>query len=581
MKKLAVSVFVFISIFFIRHAKAESTLSAVPGYRTFPVVTAAGDPGAYSAGINAFDRDEGGTLYIFTQNQVIKDPAGTADVLFDYQTDATVYGSFITVRGETVYFGESSTGTVRSVPSDGGPASRLFRVPGFRAMPPRMRTGLDFTLTGNFACAFNSQSQMFLSANPGGFVPENKIYYWDGLSDPVIIADMGGYSGPIAFDRDDNLYYGFTNYPAGPEDVVYFAAAEVGDAISSGVPLGSSDWTVLASGVDACSGLVLDDNGAQNLYSASSLGTITRIDGSGAIGLLGGGDSPSSLSFSPAGDDFTAFNPGGGRLSVLCTDWLDYSSTIFAVEPSGQNFILDGGDYDGSGGSDIAVFRPATGLWAIQGVSRIYFGGLNDLPVAGDYNADGIAEAGIFRPSTGLWAIRGVSRLYFGNKNDIPIPRDYDGDGTGDQAVFRPGTGLWAIRDQTRIYLGQEGDYPVPAEYGGAMRVGIFRSATGLWTIEGLTRFYYGRRGDIPVPGDYDADGTAEAGIFRPADGLWAVRGLSRIYFGTGSDIPLPLDINPSTAGDIGIFRPSTGLWAIRGFTRAYYGGGEDYPVSR
>ncbi len=33
------------------------------------------------------------------------------------------------------------------------------------------------------------------------------------------------------------------------------------------------------------------------------------------------------------------------------------------------------GDYDGDGVSDIAIFRPSSGLWAIRGISRLYLSG--------------------------------------------------------------------------------------------------------------------------------------------------------------------------------------------------------------
>ena len=82
---------------------------------------------------------------------------------------------------------------------------------------------------------------------------------------------------------------------------------------------------------------------------------------------------------------------------------------------------LTAADFDGDSRDDIAIFRPAAGMWAIRGVTRVYFGGSADTPTAGDYTGDGIAEIGIFRRAAGLWAIRGVSRIYFGGSSDTAV----------------------------------------------------------------------------------------------------------------------------------------------------------------
>lgn len=91
--------------------------------------------------------------------------------------------------------------------------------------------------------------------------------------------------------------------------------------------------------------------------------------------------------------------------------------------------------------------------------------------LATDFNGDGKNDIAIYRPNSGLWAIRGITRLYFGSEFDIPVPGDYDGDGVVDIAIGREG-GLWAIRDQTRIYFGETGDIPITG--GGGTQVGRF-----------------------------------------------------------------------------------------------------------
>jgi hypothetical protein len=261
----------------------------------------------------------------------------------------------------------------------------------------------------------------------------------------------------------------------------------------------------------------------------------------------------------------------------------EYGAGAVTPTPAMVNSAIQSGDYNGDGTSDIAVFRGSSGLWAVRGVTRDYFGESDDIPVSGDYNGDGVDEIGIFRTGTGLWAIRGITREYFGSSSDQPVPGDYDGDNICDIGIFRPGAGLWAVRGVTRDYFGSSGDKPVPGDYNGdhMVEIGIFRDSSGLWALRFGSRFYFGSTGDETVPGDYNGDGTWEAGIFHRSYGLWAIRGITRSYFGSPSDQPVPADYMGTGSDSIGIFRPSSGLWAINGATRAYFGRSNDLPVTR
>ena len=197
-------------------------------------------------------------------------------------------------------------------------------------------------------------------------------------------------------------------------------------------------------------------------------------------------------------------------------------------------------DIDGDGTSDPLVFRDSAGLWAVRGLSRMYFGGPGDIPAPGDYAGERKSKIAVFRRPAGLWAVRGLTRWYFGTVNDLPLALDITGSGLIRPAVFRESTGLWAIRGQTRFYFGRPGDHPVPEDWDGdgGMDFGIFREESGLWAVRGLTRAYFGRPGDRPVPGDWDGDGTPDFTVFRESSGLWAARGLSRWYYGRAGDLP-------------------------------------------
>jgi len=296
-------------------------------------------------------------------------------------------------------------------------------------------------------------------------------------------------------------------------------------------------------------------------------------------------------SFTPSGDEIKSVNDT--NIDEIGTDDL-YLASNDTTAPTGyayvffgyalpNNPVLASGDYNGDGTSDIAVFRGSTGLWAVRGVTRVYFGGLSDIPVPGDYSGNGAADIGIFRGSSGLWAIRGVTRVYFGSPSDTAVPGDYNGDGRCDPGIFREKLGLWAIQGITRAYFGGSSDAAVPGDYNGdgADDLGIFRGSTGLWALRGISRVYFGGGLDAPVPGDYNGSGSSGIGIFRPASGLWAIRGVTRAYFGDEDDTVIPGDYSGNNSDDIGIFREDSGLWAIRTVTRAYFGTDDDIPVAR
>ena len=325
------------------------------------------------------------------------------------------------------------------------------------------------------------------------------------------------------------------------------------------------------------------DNGSGNIWNKPKTAVNSNIVGGPYLGgnywdTYTGHDTDGDK----LGDTPYPISGSAGTSDGLPLIYVSMPSPTPGPTPSGLGTVVSG-DYNGDGKADLAVFRATSGLWAIRGVTRTYFGAESDLPVSGDYNGDGTADIALFRGSAGLWAARGVTRVYFGGSSDQPAAGDYNGDGSCDIGIFRGSSGLWAIRGVTRSYFGAGSDLPVSGDYNGdgSVDIALFRGAAGLWAVRGVTRTYFGGSDDLPLPGDYSGSGSRSPAIFRESSGLWAVRGISRLYFGTDGDRPVPADFNGSGADDIGIFRPASGLWAIKGITRVYYGSSIDLPATR
>jgi hypothetical protein len=210
--------------------------------------------------------------------------------------------------------------------------------------------------------------------------------------------------------------------------------------------------------------------------------------------------------------DGSGFTQLGMFLTDTAQWWLDSNANEnwddcgvdICLGPFGQEADIPiSGKWNAKGNDRIGVFRPSNGWWYFDSVGgkgkwqgcdwdrcaylKIYRAG--DLPVTGDWNGTGTTQVGLFRPATGEWFLDyngnrtwdGCSKDRclgsFGIAADLPVSGDWDGNGTSKIGVFRPSTGEWFLDfngngqwdgcgiDRCIANFGQEGDFPVVGKW--------------------------------------------------------------------------------------------------------------------
>lgn len=255
-------------------------------------------------------------------------------------------------------------------------------------------------------------------------------------------------------------------------------------------------------------------------------------------------------------------------------------------------------DFTGNGSGDAVIWRPSEGNWYVLDLasnnnSLQQLGSPSDIIVPGDYDGDSRTDIAVWRPNTGVcssnncgWYVRqssdGVVTYHadWGQSNDVPVPADYDGDGKTDMTVWRPGNGNWYILNSggaaSVTSWGNPTDKPAPADYDGDGKadLAVFRPSEGTWYIKQSSNGNmlvqgWGASGDWLAPADYDGDGKADRAVWRPSEGNWYIRqsanGQTRLVnWGASNDVPVPADYDGDGRVDIAVWRPSEGTWYVK-----------------
>lgn len=236
--------------------------------------------------------------------------------------------------------------------------------------------------------------------------------------------------------------------------------------------------------------------------------------------------------------DFLRSNGGDPRQNLGDLAYVGYNLAV--AKRCGDMTSRYSSDFDGDFISDIALYRPSSGVHyrnnTSSGILATVLSQPNSIPIKGDFDGDRKADFGIVYPSGGyLWWVivkssNGQIRTQptWGFSSDKIVIADYNADGKDDFGVYRDGQ--WFV---------------------------IYENGTTFSSSWGLS-------GDIPVPADYDGDGVDELAIYRPAEGNWYIRdqytNVTRTQqWGLPGDIPMPADYMPDGKDDFGVWRPSNG----------------------
>jgi FG-GAP-like repeat len=304
------------------------------------------------------------------------------------------------------------------------------------------------------------------------------------------------------------------------------------------------------------------------------------------------------------------------RISLILCIYLFLTLSISAVDNS---FKLD---FDGDGGTDIAVYRegsrlqdlvPQASFWYFFNTrtgqsGAIGWGRTLDIPAPADYDNDGKTDTAIYRwwdfanGDTNEWWISrssgGTQTLVF-EPGYHKFSRNYIGDGRAEigqlyqtdinrnpanpcNISFYFVTELSVGGNSIRKQVGEACNViptPVPGDYNndGRSDLAVFDNNTfKVWfppysSAATAPDVVQTLNVDFPAPGDYDGDGKTDFAGTTARNGrlIWTIKqsGTGEVIetdFGLAGDKPVPGDYNADGKTDLAVFRPSNSSWWIK-----------------
>jgi len=204
-----------------------------------------------------------------------------------------------------------------------------------------------------------------------------------------------------------------------------------------------------------------------------------------------------------------------GCIADKCVE--SFTTTATAAAAAGAVPVV--GKWNGSGGTRLGLFLPATAQWRldINSDETFPFGEPKDIPVAGKWSSTGYDRIGVFRPSNERWYmdVNGDGSLDRCGKDrcanlsvyqdgDLPVTGDWSGDGVTKVGLYRPSTGQWFLdRNGDKSWDGCRRDLCISSNVPAGHSFG---------TVEAE---------DLPVTGDWNGTGKSKIGLFRPRTGEW------------------------------------------------------------